>query len=128
MIGARRPTDRGQAAVEFALAVPLVVVLVLGVVQVLVVATHQVTLEHLARVGARAASVAADPPAAARAEIDRASGRSAMAGDVDVTTSVTGEVVTVTVRYVDDTAVPVVGRAVGDVELSARVTMAREPP
>lgn len=116
--------DAGQAAVEFALAVPIVVVLVLGVVQVFVVGARQVALEQLARNGARAASVSADPPSAARAEVARTAGLDGIQVDVEVDAGR----VTVTVRYHEATTVPVVGRLIGDVELSARAAMAREPP
>ena len=115
--------DEGQAAVEFALAIPIVVVLVLGVVQVLVVGSRQLALEHLARTGARAASVAADPSAAARAEIESVSEQ-----QVSVEVDVSAQTVTVVVRYTDPTSVPVIGHAIGPVELTASVTMAREPP
>ena len=116
--------DRGQAAVEFALAVPVVVVLLFGVVQVLVIGARQVALEQLARNAARAAGVAADPGAAARAEIAGAS----RLGDVEVDVEVDADRAVVTVRYTDRTTVPVIGRLIGDVGLSARATMVREPP
>jgi hypothetical protein len=101
-----------------------VIVLVLGVVQVVVVAGHHLTVEHLARSGARAASVAADPAGAARSTVDRISPLTPVAVD----TAVTAELVTVTVRYEDSTSVPVIGRAIRDVELTASTTMRREPP
>lgn len=119
-----RRRDDGQAAVEFALATPVVVVLVLGVVQVFVVGARQVALEQLARNGARAASVAADPASAARAEVARTSDLDGIDVDVDVD----ADRVTVTIRYTDPTAVPVVGGLIGEVDLSARAAMAREPP
>lgn len=120
----RPARDAGQASVEFALAVPIVVVLVLGVIQVFVVGARQVALEHLARNGARAASVAADPTSAAR---DAVAGSTDLAG-VDVDVDTIGQDVVVTVRYTDPTAVAVIGRLIGDVDLSARATMRREPP
>jgi Flp pilus assembly protein TadG len=116
--------DRGQAAVEFALAVPIVVVLVLGVVQVLVVGVRQAAVERLARDGARAASVSAQPHGAARTAVERATGLR----PIDVQVSSDRTTVTVTVSYTDPTVVPIVGRAIGDVHLTAEVTMPREPP
>jgi len=116
--------DKGQAAVEFAIALPLVVVLLLGIIQVVLVAGDQIALELAARDGARAASVAADPASAAR--------RGAMAATtlraLDVATSTNGAHVTVTVGYTNPTNVPLIGAVIGDVDLSASVTLAREPP
>jgi Flp pilus assembly protein TadG len=122
VIRARR--DRGQAAVEFAIVTPAVIVVVLGVVQVVALAARQAALEQLARSGARAASVAADPAGAASATIGRASSETALT----VVTSTGGDDVTVRVTLVDPTSVPIVGSFIGDVELSATATMPREPP
>lgn len=120
----RGQRDAGQAAVEFAVALPIVIVLVLGLVQVLVVGSRQVAIEQLARNGARAASVAADPVGAGRNAVEESSRLDQLA--VDVTTTDTR--VIVTVRYTDPTSVPVVGRLIGDAVLTATATMAREPP
>lgn len=116
--------DHGQAAVEFTLAVPVVIVLVLGIVQVLVLGLRQAAIEDLARDAARAASVAADPAAAARAHVDRRVGT--QPPDVGVSTS--ADTVTVTITYPDDTSVPVIGAMIGTIELTATSTMPREPP
>ncbi len=62
--GGRR-SRRGQATVELALALPVLCMLLLGVVQLAVVVRDQLGVIDIARVGARAASVAADPGAAA---------------------------------------------------------------
>jgi Flp pilus assembly protein TadG len=120
----RSRNDTGQAAVEFALAVPIVLVLVLGVVQVLVVGARQVALEQLARNGARAASVAGDPSTAG----GRAVTSSSRLDPLEVEVAAGADRVTVTVRYVDPTNVPLIGRVIGDVTLTASATMAREPP
>ena len=122
MTVARR--DRGQAAVEFAIVTPAVIVVVLGVVQVVALAARQAALEQLARSGARAASVAADPAAAADAAIARSSSAAALT----VVTSTHGDDVTVQVSLIDHTSVPIVGAFIGDVELTASATMPREPP
>ncbi len=54
----RRRGERGQATVEFALIIPLVLVVILIVVQVAMVAHAQLSVAHIAREIARA--VAAD--------------------------------------------------------------------
>jgi Flp pilus assembly protein TadG len=116
--------DRGQATVEFALALPLVAVLVLGIVQLVVVARDQLAVELAAREGARAAAVAAAPAAAATQAATAAVGLDRL--DVSVTEH--ADRVTVTVRHRTATDVPLIGVVIGDVEVSATVTMQREPP
>lgn len=116
--------DRGQATVEFALALPLVAILVLGVVQLVVVARDQLAVELAAREAARAAAVAASPGAAATAA---AAGAVAL-DPLDVAVQTTADRVVVTVRYASPTDVPLIGALVGDVEVGATVTMQREPP
>jgi Flp pilus assembly protein TadG len=116
--------DRGQATVEFALALPLVALLVLGIVQLVVIARDQLAVELAAREGARAAAVAASPAAAASAAANEAVGLDPL----HVTVSARDGLVTVTVRHESPTDVPLIGLAIGDVEVSATVTMQREPP
>jgi uncharacterized protein (UPF0333 family) len=116
--GTQPPRDRGQASVEFALALPLVVLVVLGVVQLVVVVRDQLAD------GARAASVAAAPAAAANAAAHRAITLRPLA----VTTASGASSVTVTVRATSDTDVPLIGAVMPDVAVSATVTMARDPP
>lgn len=116
--------DRGQAAVEFAIVLPLVVVLVLGVIQVVLVARDQIALELAARDGARAASVAADPAAAA----DRGARAATTLRPLAVATNVSSQHVTVSVTHTNTTNVPLIGIMIGNVDLTADVTLARDPP
>jgi Flp pilus assembly protein TadG len=116
--------DRGQATVEFALALPLVALLVLGIVQLVVIARDQLAVELAAREGARAAAVAADPGAAASVAANDAVGLDPL----HVAVSEGDGRVTVTVRHRSATDVPLIGLAIGEVEVSASVTMRREPP
>ena len=99
-------------------------VLVLGLVQVALVARDQLAIELAAREGARAAAVSSAPAAAARAAVDRA----ITIRPVGVDVAVGASTVTVTVSYLNRTDVAVIGGAIGDAELSATVTMALEPP
>lgn len=121
---ARSPRDRGQATVEFALALPLVAILVLGVVQLIVVARDQLAVELAARDGARAAAVSASPAAAARAAAERA----VRLRPLSVSTGTSGDRVTVTVTHRSATDVPLIGALLADVEVTGRATMLREPP
>ncbi len=119
----RASTDRGQAVVETALALPLVCLALLGVVQVAVVVRAQLVVDHLAREAARAAAPAAAPAAAARASV-AASGLGATAVQVGVD----ARRVTVTVRRVLPTDVPLVGLLVPDIVVEHSVVMQLEPP
>ena len=119
-----RRRDAGQAAVEFAIALPVVVVLVLGIVQLVVVARDQLAVQLAAREAARAASVSAGPEASAQRAADEATALRPLS----VATSVDSDHVSVTVDYTDPTDVPLIGAFIRDVTVTARVTMAREPP
>lgn len=98
--------------------------LVLGVLQVALVARDQLAVELAAREAARAASVAADPVGAASAAARRATRLAPLAVDV----AVGATAVTVTVRHRSTTDVAMVGRLIADVDLRASATMVLEPP
>lgn len=115
--------DRGQSSVEVALLLPFVALLLLAVVQVGLVARDQVLVVHAAREAARAAAVDAADGAASDAA---ASATDLSPARLSVEVSGRGEAgtrVEVVVRYRSETAVPLVGRLVGDVELTGRATM-----
>jgi len=112
--------DRGQATVELALVLPLVLVVLLGCLQVVEVLVEQVRLVHVVRDGARAAAVSAEPEVAARA----VTGAQRIRLDVtstDTTVEVTG--------WADvRTDVPLIGRLIPDITLRERLTMTVELP
>jgi Flp pilus assembly protein TadG len=116
--------DRGQATVEFALALPLVLMVVLGIVQIVVVVRDQIAVELAARDGARAAAVSAAPDSAAAAAAHAA----ITLRPIDVATTTSDRSVVVVVRHANTTDVPIIGAVLGDIELSASVTMLRDPP
>ena len=116
--------DRGQAAVELALALPVVVLLLLGMLQVALVGRDQLAVELATREAARAAAVSADPVAAARLAAERVT----TLRPLQVAVSAGPTTVTVTVTHPSATDVAMVGRMIGDVQLRASVTMAVEPP
>ena len=115
--------DSGQATVEFALTLPILVVVVLGLTQVGVAIRNELAVELAAREGARAAVVSADPSGAAHAAATRA-----VALSIDVSTEQRGSLLTVTVTYVDPTDVPIIGGLLGPTTHTASATMAIEPP
>lgn len=115
--------ERGQAAVELALGLPLLAVLALALLQVAFVVRDQVLLTHAAREAAREAAVSADPAAARRAALHGAD----LEGDrlvVEVgARGRPGSRVLVVLRYPAPTRVPLVGAVVGDVQLTAKAAM-----
>lgn len=122
----RRGRDRGetgQATVELALTLPLVVLFALVVIQAGLVAKDVLLVHHAAREGARAAAV--DPTGdAARAGVH--GGAALDRGRLQITLSggtSEGDRATVRVRYSAPTDVPIVGALIGDIPLSAEVTM-----
>ncbi|HUQ40657.1 MAG TPA: TadE/TadG family type IV pilus assembly protein [Acidimicrobiales bacterium] len=118
--------DRGQAAVELALVMPLVMVLLLGLVQLGLVIRDQVLVVHAAREAVREAAVSDDrrPPTVA------AAGRSGLdARRLSVT--IRGQrrgsgTVEVRLRYRASTEVPFIGPLLPDVVLHAHAAMRRE--
>ena len=53
--------DRGSAVIEFAILIPLVLIVLLAAVEVTVIARTQLTVSQAAREGAREAATAPDP-------------------------------------------------------------------
>jgi Flp pilus assembly protein TadG len=117
-----RRDQRGQAAVELSLTLPLVALLLLAVVQVGLVVRDQVLTVHAAREAARAAAVdtaAAAPRAAALAG-------SGLRGDRLTVDVARGELVRVAVRYRTPTDLPLVGPLIPDFSLRAKAAMRPE--
>jgi len=110
--------DRGQATVELALVLPILVLLLAGVVWVGQLMATQLQLEHAAREGARAAAV---EPAAASSLAAGAVTR--VDSDFAASTSLGAEFVRVEVT-VDVPGLPIIG--VGGRTLRADVSMRRE--
>lgn len=116
-----RTSQRGSAVVEFALVIPLVLVVLVATAELAVVGRTQLELVNAAREGARTAATVADPAQAA------AAARRAMGdGGADVRVHVTrphvvGAETTVTVAKAHRVGLPLLGGFT--VELSARAVM-----
>ena len=123
-----RRADGGQATVELALVLPVVVLALLLVIQVGLIARAQVLVVNAAREGARAAAV--DGPGAARPAAVGSPGIRADRAAVSASTEPgeTGDLVRVEVRYRVPTDVALIGPLVGDPTLTAEVVMRAEDP
>jgi Flp pilus assembly protein TadG len=115
--------ERGQSSVELALVLPLLALLALGVLQVGLVVRDQLLTLQAARGAVREAAV--NPDLASITAAARAA--TTLPGDrlrVDIgPRGQPGSTVRVTVHYRSATAVPLVGRFLGDVELDATAAM-----
>jgi Flp pilus assembly protein TadG len=115
---AKRPigprAESGSAAVEFALVLPLVLIVVLGLVQVGLVVRDRLLIETAARAGARSAALQDDDTEARAAALAAAPGLDPTLVTVDIARIGTrGDPVTVEITYVDPLRVPLVGWLVG---------------
>ena len=118
-MGRSRRRERGQATVELALVLPVLVLALLAVIQVALVVRDRVAVVHAAREAARAASVDPDPAAAAR------TARRILAGarvHVGARPKV-GEPISVEVTYRSATDLPLVGALFPDPLMRSRVVM-----
>jgi Flp pilus assembly protein TadG len=116
-------TDPGQASVELALLLPVVLLLLLAVLQVGLVARDVVLVTHASREAARAAATDPDP-GAARAAASASSGLDPDRLQVTVTgRSGAGSRVRVEVAYRADLSVPVIGALIGDRTIRSSATM-----
>jgi Flp pilus assembly protein TadG len=118
------PREQGQAAVELALAFPILMVLLLALVQITLVVRDQVAVIHAAREAARAAAATGATAGDGVAAAQQATALAPTRLSVQVTT---GTEVRATVRYRSHTGVPFVGRLLGDVTVQATAVMRAEP-
>lgn len=115
--------DRGQAAVELALCLPVICFFLLALVQVGLVVRNRLAVEYAARVGARAAAASTAPDAAREAAT-----ASIGLHPLGISAVEQGGAVTVEVVFVDHTDVPLVGALLPDLTLVGSATMPVEPP
>jgi Flp pilus assembly protein TadG len=120
--------ERGTAAVEFALVLPLVLTITLALLQVGLLVRDRLLVESAARAGARAAAIQDDPGAITTAVTGAASDLDAAAVGVDVARAgARGDPVTVTVTYLSAVRVPLVSWLFGDaVSMDADATDRQE--
>jgi len=119
-----RRGDRGQSTVEFALVLPLVVLVVLFIVQAGFVVRDQLLVSHAAREAARAAAVSDADRSGAALRAARQAGAlaaerlSASAVMVDGVASVR-----VVISYRSTTDIAIIGSLVPDIDLESTVQM-----
>ncbi|MFL5735935.1 MAG: TadE/TadG family type IV pilus assembly protein [Actinomycetota bacterium] len=121
---------RGSAAVEFALVLPILFVVLLGLVQVGVLAKDELLVQQAARIGARQAAISPDGNSVRAAAVGASGGLDESRLAVEVSGgSAQGEPVSVGVTYDAPIAVPFVEWLFPpSVSLDAGATDRREYP
>jgi hypothetical protein len=119
----RPGTQLGQATVELALIMPLLILLILAIVQIGVLVHTRVLVTHAAREAVREAAVGASGSAVAAAA---AASGSLSPERLAVSLATTGDRVEVRVHYDAPTDVFLVVPLLGDVGFDASATMRRE--
>jgi hypothetical protein len=124
----RGRTQSGQATLELALGLPVVVFLIAVLVQVGIVVGDQVRVWHAAREAVRVAAVDPDEDHVRRAA--EAGGLSPLELEIDPAADyrVQGEPVTVNVSFSGSRRVPLLGGFIGPRPLVAEATMRLENP
>ena len=118
----RGSASAGQATVELALVLPVLVLFLLALVQTALVARDAVLVQDAARAAVREAAVGASS-----GRVRDAARRTLDGVEVDVHRSGgVGEPVEVRVHYRDHTDLPLIGPLFPDVTLRARATMRAE--
>ena len=119
----RAREDGGQASVELALVLPLVMILLLAVAQMGLLVRDQILVVHAAREAARQAAVdpAADAPR--KAAVASSTLRDARLTVTSTGRGAPGTRVRVEVSYRTSSAVPLLGAAVDNLTLRATATM-----
>lgn len=120
--------ERGTATVEFALLMPLLLVMCLALVQVGLLARDRLLTEAVARAGAREAAVQADEAAIRQVALAAGPGLDPDAVTIGVTREGSvGDPVTVQVGYAETIRVPFVDWLFGNtVSMSASATNRQE--
>lgn len=108
-----RDSERGAAAVEFAILLPLLLMLVLGTIEFGRAYNAQITLTNAARDGVRVMAINNDPTAAKTAAKNAAASVSTTIPTSDITLSTstcsTGNQVTLTIKYTLSTITGIAG-------------------
>ena len=119
-------SQKGQSLVEFALVLPLLVLLLFGIIDFGRIFHAYLTLDHAGREAARIASIGKNDTDVRQAAVDDAVSIGLTEGRVDVSptgTRTSGTKVSITITYPIDFLTPVIGEIVGSITLSDTTVM-----
>jgi len=118
-------SQKGQSLVEFAMVLPLLVLLLFGITDFGRIFHAYLTIDHAGREAARVASIGKDNTTVKSTAVNDATGIDLTVGQVGVTpaTRTSGTDVTVTITYPITFLTPVIGSIVGPITLEDTTVM-----
>ncbi|WHY76782.1 pilus assembly protein [Neobacillus sp. WH10] len=119
-------SEKGQSLVEFALILPLLVLMLFGIIDFARIFHVYLTMDHAGREAARAASIGKDDTFIKQTALDNAKSINLVAGRVGISpvgTKKSGDNVTITITYPIDFLTPVIGKIVGPLTLEDKTVM-----
>lgn len=115
--------EKGQSLVEFALVLPLLLLLLFGIVDFGRVFHAYLTIDHVGREVARAVSVGSDEATINNIILKNGASINLTRTDVDITPAESGHDAEITIQYPITFLTPVIGDLVGPLELKDSTTM-----
>ncbi|MBS8266579.1 pilus assembly protein [Mesobacillus boroniphilus] len=119
-------SEKGQSLVEFALVLPLLVLLLFGIVDFARIFHVYLTMDHAGREAARAASIGKDDTTIKSVAVGDGASINLTEGNVLITpegTRTSGTDVVITINYSINFLTPVIGNIIGEVNLTDKTVM-----
>lgn len=116
-------SEKGQSMVEFALIVPVLVLLLLGIMDFARIFHAYLTIDHAGREAARAASIGKDAATVTSIAMDQGSSIGLKATHVTVSTGSSGTNATIKITYPITFLTPLIGNIVGPLTLKDTTVM-----
>ncbi|MDN3019727.1 TadE/TadG family type IV pilus assembly protein [Paenibacillus sp. BSR1-1] len=118
-------SEKGQSLVEFALVVPLLILLLFGIIDFARIFHVYLTMDHAGREAARAASIGNDDTSIRTTAVNDAASIGLTADKVAISSGsrASGSNVTITITYPITFLTPVIGNIVGSITLTDSTTM-----
>ncbi|WP_419955714.1 TadE/TadG family type IV pilus assembly protein [Neobacillus niacini] len=116
-------SESGQSLVEFALVLPLLVVLLFGIIDFGRIFHAYLTIDHAGREAARAASIGKDETNIKNVAVTQGTSIGLTSGQVNVASGSSGADATITITYPINFLTPVIGDIVGSITLKDTTVM-----
>jgi Flp pilus assembly protein TadG len=116
-------SDKGQSLVEFALIVPVLLLLLLGIMDFARIFHAYLTIDHAGREAAREASIGKVEPAITEKAVEQGASIGLKTANVHVSPGSPGTNATITIEYPITFLTPMVGNIVGPLTLKDTTIM-----